>query len=112
MELKQTNKVLFADMRMRPLNIADQASKSGSVQVSMRDGEDSRSVQKSQRSVENGDVEEAFEFLGDGEAKKEERRDNPVVGGNVVDDDEKQPIPEGKVSQLRLILREFNVNRK
>ena len=97
-------------MRMRPLNIADQASKSGSVQISMRDGEDSRSVQKSQRSVENGDVEEAFEFLGDGEAKKEEG--NPVVGGNVVDDDEKQPIPEGKVTQLRLILREFNVNRK
>ena len=70
---------------MRP-PIADQASKSGSVQISMRDGEDSRSVQKSQRSVENGDVEEAFEFLGDGEAKKEEG--NPVVGGNVVDDED------------------------
>ena len=99
MELKQTNKqsAICGYVDETPY----QASKSGSVQLSMRDGEDSRSVQKSQRSVENGDVEEAFEFLGDGEAKKEEG--NPVVGGNVVDDDEKQPIPEGKVSQLRLI---------
>ena len=66
----------------------------------MRDGEDAKSLHKSERSMEEGDLEEAFEFLVDeGEEKGDDgegKGDDPVATGNV-DDDERQPIPEGKV---------------
>ena len=65
----------------------------------MRDGEDAKSLHKSERSMEEGDPEEAFEFLVDeGEEKGDDgegKGDDPVATGNV-DDDERQPIPEGK----------------
>ena len=71
--------------------------------MSMRDGEDVKSVQKSERSMmENGDVEEGLEFLED-EGEKE--GEDPVATGNVADDDDRQPIPEGKVIQI--MLRDF-----
>ena len=80
--------------------ISEQASKGGSVQMSMRDGEDVKSVQKSERSMmENGDVEEGLEFL---EEEKGDDVDDPVAAGNVVDDDDRQPIPEGKVIQTNI----------
>ena len=66
--------------------------------MSARDGE---SLGKSERSMlENGDVEEGFHFLNDkeGEEKVEdgEGKEDPVATGNG-DDDDRQPIPEGKV---------------
>ena len=78
-----------------------QASKGGSVQMSMRDGEDVKSQsQKSERSMmENGDVEEGLEFL---EEEKGDDVDDPGAAGNVVDDDDRQPIPEGKVIQTNI----------
>ena len=81
--------------------ISEQASKGGSVQMSMRDGgEDVKSVQKSERSMmENGDIEEGLEFL---EEEKGDDVDDPVAAGNVVDDDDRQPIPEGKVIQTNI----------
>ena len=81
--------------------ISEQASKGGSVQMSMRDGEDVKSqTQKSERSMmENGDVEEGLEFL---EEEKGDDVDDPVAAGNVVDDDDRQPIPEGKVIQKNI----------
>ena len=69
--------------------------------MSMRDGgEDVKSQsQKSERSMmENGDVEEGLEFLEDEE--KGEDGDPVATAGNVVDDDARQPIPEGKVIQI------------
>ena len=81
--------------------ISEQASKGGSVQMSMRDGEDVKSqTQKSERSMmENGDVEEGLEFL---EEEKGDDVDDPVAAGNVVDDDDRQPISEGKVIQTNI----------
>ena len=68
--------------------------------MSMRDGEDVKSVQKSERSMmENGDIEEGLEFL---EEEKGDDVDDPVAAGNVVDDDDRQPIPEGKVIQTNI----------
>ena len=70
--------------------------------MSMRDGgEDVKSQsQKSERSMmENGDVEEGLEFL---EEEKGDDVDDPVAAGNVVDDDDRQPIPEGKVIQTNI----------
>ena len=81
--------------------MSEQASKGGSVQMSMRDGEDVKSQsQKSERSMmENGDVEEGLEFL---EEEKGDEVDDPAATGNVVDDDDRQPIPEGKVIQTNI----------
>ena len=64
-------------------------------------GRDGESLQKSERSMVNGDVEEGFHFLNDDEGEEEkvedgEGKDDPVATGNG-DDDERQPIPEGKV---------------
>ena len=76
------------------ITVGEQASKSGSVQM------DAKSLQKSERSMEDGDLDEAFEFLADeGEEKGDDgdgKEDIPVATGNV-DDDDRQPIPEGKV---------------
>ena len=46
------------------ITVGEQASKNGSVQM------DAKSLQKSERSMEDGDLDEAFEFLADeGEEK-------------------------------------------
>ena len=92
--------------------------------------EDTKSMQKSLRSLENGDVEEGFEFLEQERDKeevfswhfldtfffltlsffsdlfildKEEAVVSPVVN-QVADDDDRQPIPEGKVTKRKSIV--------
>ena len=92
--------------------------------------EDAKSMQKSLRSLENGDVEEGFEFLEQERDKeevfvliffdtfffltlsffsdlfildKEEAVVSPVVN-QVADDDDRQPIPEGKVTKRKSIV--------
>ena len=77
--------------------VGEQASKGGSVEG--RDGGEGKSLQKSERSTEEGEVEEAFEFLAEeekGDDGEEGQGGDPVTTGNV-DDDDRQPIPEGKV---------------